>query len=213
MGPRQRRHPARPAGAYSVTHVVALDRNRALSASADHTLRQWDLASGDTLRVLQGHSAGVGQMVALELMAETCPTAYLVIDETYREAAYADNPVAETALGLGRKVVSVASLSKCHGAPGLRIGWAITRCAALHQQLAVAKFNTIVSCPRVEEALALRLFEHCVPILAERRVLLDAGLQQTAAWVRANADYVEYARVPARSAVFASGTPPLMMTP
>jgi hypothetical protein len=30
----------------------------------------------------------------------------------------------------------------------------------------------------VEEALALRLFEHCAAILAERRVLLDAGLQR-----------------------------------
>jgi aspartate/methionine/tyrosine aminotransferase len=130
----------------------------------------------------------------LELMAEICPDACLLIDETYREAAYADDPVAETALALGRKVVSVASLSKCHGAPGLRIGWAITRNAALRQQVVVAKFNTIVSCPRVEEALALRLFEHCAPVLAERRVLLDAGLQQTAAWVRANADYVEWVR-------------------
>jgi aspartate/methionine/tyrosine aminotransferase len=130
----------------------------------------------------------------LELMAEICPDAYLLIDETYRGAAYANNPVAETALALGRKVVSVASLSKCHGAPGLRIGWAITSNAALRRQLMVAKFNTIVSCPRVEEALALRLFEHCAPILAERRGLLDAGLQRTAAWVRANTDYVEWVR-------------------
>jgi aspartate/methionine/tyrosine aminotransferase len=151
---------------------------------------------------------------ALDLMAEICPDAYLLIDETYREAAYADDPVAETALALGRRVVSVASLSKCHGAPGLRIGWGITRDAALRRQLVVAKFNTIVSCPRVEEALALRLFKQRAPILAERRVLLDAGLQRAAAWMRASADHIEWVpRMPARSAVFASGTPPLMMTP
>lgn len=130
----------------------------------------------------------------LGLMAEICPDAYLLVDETYREAAYADDPVAETALTLGRNVVSVASLSKCHGAPGLRIGWAITRDAALYRQLVLGKFNTIVSCPRVDEALALRLFERRAPILAERRVLLDAGLQRTAAWVRANANHVEWVR-------------------
>ena len=45
------------------------------------------------------------------------------------------------------KVISVASLSKCHGAPGLRIGWAITRDAELRRQLVVGKFNTIVSGP------------------------------------------------------------------
>jgi len=35
---------------------VALDRERALSASSDTTLRLWDLATGDTVRVLKGHS-------------------------------------------------------------------------------------------------------------------------------------------------------------
>ena len=62
----------------------------------------------------------------LALMQEISPDAYLLVDETYRDATYADDPVAETALALGPKVISVASLSKCHGAPGLRIGWAIT---------------------------------------------------------------------------------------
>ena len=128
------------------------------------------------------------------LTQKICPGAYLLVDETYREAASANDPVAETALALGAKVISVASLSKCHGAPGLRIGWAITRDPDLRRQLVVAKFNTIVSCPRVNEALALNLIERRAPVLGERRVLLDAGLQRTAAWVRANGDYVEWVR-------------------
>ncbi|MBO0739591.1 MAG: pyridoxal phosphate-dependent aminotransferase [Alphaproteobacteria bacterium] len=131
---------------------------------------------------------------SVQLMQEICPDAYLLVDETYRAAAYADELIAETALALSPKVVSVASLSKCHGAPGLRIGWAITADAALRRQMVVAKFNTIVSCPRVDEALALKLFERRAPILAERRVLLDEGLQRTAAWVRTNSDYVEWVR-------------------
>ena len=130
----------------------------------------------------------------LLLMQEISPDAYLLVDETYRDAAYADDPIAETVLALGPKVISVASLSKFHGAPGLRIGWAITRDAELRRQLVLGKFNTIVSCPRIDEALALKLFERRAPILAERRVLLDAGLQRTAAWVRANANYVEWVR-------------------
>ena len=48
-----------------VTHVVALDGERALSASYDDTLRLWDLATGDTLRVLAGHSGWVTHVVAL----------------------------------------------------------------------------------------------------------------------------------------------------
>jgi aspartate/methionine/tyrosine aminotransferase len=130
----------------------------------------------------------------LHRMQEICPTAYLLVDETYREAAYANEQITETALALSAKVISIASLSKCHGAPGLRLGWALTRDAALRQQLVVAKFNTIISCPRVDEALALRLFERRAGILAERRVLLDAGLQRTASWVRVNADRIEWVR-------------------
>jgi hypothetical protein len=34
-------------------------------------------------------------------MAEICPEAYLLVDETYREAAYADDPIAKSALALG----------------------------------------------------------------------------------------------------------------
>ena len=79
----------------------------------------------------------------MQLMQEICPEAYLLIDETYREAAYADDPIAESALALGPKVISVASLSKCHGAPGLRIGWAITRAADLSRQLVVGKFKRL----------------------------------------------------------------------
>ena len=75
-----------------------------------------------------------------------------------------------------------------------RIGWAITRDAELRRQLVVGKFNTIVSCPHVDEVLALELFERRAPILGERRVLLDAGRQRTAAWVRANDNYVEWVR-------------------
>ena len=70
----------------------------------------------------------------------------------------------------------------------------MTRDPDLRRQLVVAKFNTIVSCPRVDEALALKLIERRAPVLGERRVLLDAGMQRTAAWVRANSDFVEWVR-------------------
>jgi aspartate/methionine/tyrosine aminotransferase len=128
----------------------------------------------------------------LRLIEEICPKAYLLVDETYREAAYRDDPIAESAVALDSKVISVGSLSKCHGAPGLRLGWAITRNPELSRQLITGKFNTVVSCSAVDEALALKVFERRASIIAERRVQLDAGLQRTAAWVRANSDFVEW---------------------
>ncbi len=130
----------------------------------------------------------------LWLVEETCPEAHLLVDETYRTAAYGDDPIADSAIALGPKVVSVASLSKCDGAPGLRLGWAITRDPGLRQQLITGKFNMVVSSSAVDEALALKVFECRAAISAERRVHLDAGLQRTAAWVRANNDLVDWVR-------------------
>jgi len=127
-------------------------------------------------------------------MAEVCPDAYLMVDETYRTATYGDDPVAETAVGLGPKVVTVASLSKCHGAAGLRIGWIVSTDADLVGQLVTAKFNTVVSASPVTEALALRVFEREDEILAVRRPLLEEGLAITEEWVRANGDAVEWIR-------------------
>jgi WD40 repeat protein len=49
-----------------VTHVVALDRDRALSGSWDGALHLWDLATGATLSVMEGHSNVVTHMVALD---------------------------------------------------------------------------------------------------------------------------------------------------
>jgi aspartate/methionine/tyrosine aminotransferase len=130
----------------------------------------------------------------LALMTEICPQAYLLVDETYREAAYGSAPTAASAVTLGPRVVSVASLSKCHGAPGLRLGWAITRDPALCGQLVLGKFNTVASCSPIDEALALTVLEQRDRIIGDRREQLAAGLAMTARWVAENADFVDWIR-------------------
>src|SRR5262249_28052193 len=81
----------------------------------------------------------------LSTMAARCPQAFLLVDETYRLAVYGDrNPVPSAAL-LGGQVIVTGSLSKCHGAPGLRVGWAIARNRSLREQLILGKFNTVIA--------------------------------------------------------------------
>jgi aspartate/methionine/tyrosine aminotransferase len=130
----------------------------------------------------------------VEAMSEVCPDAYLMVDETYRTATYGEDAVAETAVGLGAKVVSVASLSKCHGAAGLRIGWIVSTDAALVDQLITAKFNTVVSASPVTEALAVQVFEREDRILGERRSWLEENLLITEDWVKAHSEVVEWIR-------------------
>jgi len=128
------------------------------------------------------------------MLAEHAPEAYLLVDETYRDASYGDTPAATSALELGARVVSTASLSKCHGAPGLRIGWAITRDAALRQQLVTAKFNTTIACGNLDEALALKLLCRSGPLLAERSAHLARNLAITERWVANEAELVDWVR-------------------
>lgn len=128
----------------------------------------------------------------LAVMARRCPEAILIVDETYREATYGDRPAAGTAVHLGPRVVSVASLSKCHGAPGLRIGWAITRDASVREALILGKFNTVISCSPLDEALALRVLERQETVLADRRTRLAEGLAITARWIERERDRVQW---------------------
>jgi aspartate/methionine/tyrosine aminotransferase len=131
----------------------------------------------------------------LGMMEEICPDAYLLVDETYRAAAFGDDAaVSPSAIALSTRVISTASLSKCHGAPGLRLGWAITRDPALRKQLVLGKFNTVISCSPVDEALALKVFENSDRFVGERRKLRTEGLAITADWVRENNGFVDWLR-------------------
>jgi aspartate/methionine/tyrosine aminotransferase len=183
----------------AVVRVLNVDFDNGYQPDADALARQ--LSPGTKLVSLATPQNPSGVAIPrrilqaiLDVMRERCPYAYLVVDETYREAAYGDDAVAATALTLGPRVISTASLSKCHGAPGLRIGWAITRDTALRDEMVRAKFGTVLSCSQVDEALALRVLERRDTILAARRARLAEGLARTAAWVAAHADLVEWVR-------------------
>ncbi|HEV2676897.1 MAG TPA: pyridoxal phosphate-dependent aminotransferase [Aliidongia sp.] len=130
----------------------------------------------------------------LDLMSATCPEAHLLVDETYREAAYGQDPVAPGMAALSPKIISTASLSKAHGGPGLRLGWAITRDPALREQLILGKFNTVICCSPVDEALAKMLLGRSEQIISDRRQRLADGLTRTAAWIERHARFVEWVR-------------------
>ncbi|HKE20570.1 MAG TPA: pyridoxal phosphate-dependent aminotransferase, partial [Kofleriaceae bacterium] len=128
------------------------------------------------------------------LMGETCPEAYLLLDATYRDAAYGDDPVADSYIGLSSRIISTASLSKCHGAPGLRLGWAITRDPSLRDDLVVGKFNTVISCSPVDEFLSRKVLEQRDAILGERRRRLAGAVAAVERWVGENGRLIEWVR-------------------
>jgi aspartate/methionine/tyrosine aminotransferase len=130
----------------------------------------------------------------LSAMSTHCPEAVLLVDETYRCAVYGDDPIAPSAASMSPRVVVTGSLSKCHGAPGVRVGWAITRDAQLREQLVLGKFGTVIANSAVDEMLALRVLQRADEIIGARRLRLGAGLARTTAWAERHAALIEWVR-------------------
>lgn len=81
--------------------------------------------------------------------------AVLLVDETYGDLTHGERlPVAAT---LGPRVVSVASMSKAYGLPGLRVGWALTTDPSLQETLLAAKEQTVICGPTIDEHVAGRV--------------------------------------------------------
>lgn len=118
--------------------------------------------------------------------------AVLLVDETYRDLTHTGEriPLAAT---LSPNVVTVSSMSKAYGLPGLRIGWAITTDPEIGETLLAAKEQMLICGSTIDEHIAGRVLADrkrvLPPILADLRQRLDvveqwmAG-QDTFEWIR-----------------------------
>lgn len=130
----------------------------------------------------------------LELMRMKAPAAYLFIDETYRDATYGDEPAPQSAAVLDDTVITGGSVSKAHGAPGLRVGWLTVRDPALRERLTTAKMNIVISGSPLDETLAAAILDNREMILSVRRGLLATGLAKVAAWVNDQKGSVDWVK-------------------
>jgi hypothetical protein len=129
----------------------------------------------------------------VEAVQAKAPEAFLVVDETYRDATYDGNAIPSVA-AFSDRIITVSSISKAHGAPGLRIGWLTTHSADLYERLTFAKLNTVISGSVVDEALAEILFNKLDVILTDRRSVLSEALHLLSHWVSDHSHLVEWVR-------------------
>jgi aspartate/methionine/tyrosine aminotransferase len=120
----------------------------------------------------------------LAAVADRAPDAVVLVDETYRESTYGDAPVPRSAAAMSPRIVTCASMSKAHGAPGLRLGWLTTMDTRLYEQLREAKFVTTVACSSVDEFLGIRVLRRAREILASRAHRLRRALDELLDWTR-----------------------------
>jgi aspartate/methionine/tyrosine aminotransferase len=131
---------------------------------------------------------------AISLIQQKSPRAYILIDETYREATYGDNQAALSMAGFSERVLTTTSLSKCHGAPGIRLGWLTCNDGELLEQLTLAKMNTVISCSVLDEMVGLHILKNSQTILNERKTSLQKGVTIVENWIQENTEFVEWVR-------------------
>jgi aspartate/methionine/tyrosine aminotransferase len=116
--------------------------------------------------------------------------AVLLVDETYRDLTHTSPlPIAAT---LSPRAISVSSMSKAYGLPGLRVGWAVCRDPQLAETLLAAKEQMFICGATLDEAIASRVLTDreriLPPILTDVRARLGivrewmAG-QDTFEWI------------------------------
>jgi aspartate/methionine/tyrosine aminotransferase len=104
----------------------------------------------------------------------------LLFDETYRELAF--DAKLPTAASLSPNAVSVSSLSKSYGFPGLRIGWIAADPSLLDSFLA-AKEQINICNSVVDEALACAVLDRRESILSEGKAHVKANYEVLTDWL------------------------------
>jgi aspartate/methionine/tyrosine aminotransferase len=106
---------------------------------------------------------------------------HVLVDETYRDMAFV--PPAPVAATLSARAISVGSLSKSYGVPGIRVGWIMTRDPALLHRFLCAKEQIGICGSVVDEAIAERVYSQTDAWLAASAPRLAAAFAQVQAWI------------------------------
>jgi len=133
-------------------------------------------------------AADLKRLVGLAEQAD----AVLLVDETYRDLTHTGDRT-PLAASLSPNVVSVSSMSKSYGLPGIRIGWMVCTDPELREQLLAAKEQILICGSTIDEHIAGQVLSNrsriLGPILGDvraRLAIVDAWMsdQDTFEWIR-----------------------------
>lgn len=111
---------------------------------------------------------------------------YLLVDETYREMNFrGQTPIAAS---LSPRCISVASLSKSYGLPGIRIGWIMTRDPELQELFLAAKEQIGICNSIVDEEIADHVLANREKILQPISERSRQAFEEVKAWMAAQTD-------------------------
>lgn len=118
----------------------------------------------------------------------------LLVDETYRDmqALGPNGELPPLAATFGNDVISVSSMSKTYGMPGIRIGWIVCRDERLMKRLLAAKEQTVICGSAVDEKLAYLALSKRAELLPSILSDIETRRNIVKEWVERNSDIVEW---------------------
>lgn len=115
---------------------------------------------------------------------------YLLVDETYRDMSFSTPP--PYAAALSPNAISISSMSKSYGLPGIRIGWLLTRDEALLETFLAAKEQIFICNSVVDEKIAeyfLSKKEEFFPTIKKH---IRENFETVKSWIEPN-EWLEWA--------------------
>lgn len=127
-----------------------------------------------------GTMIDLGTMRAVVDVAERAGC-FVLFDETYRDLTLGEPlPLAAT---LSPRAISVSSLSKAFGVPGIRIGWVINRDPELLTLFLAAKEQMGICGSAIDEYVGYQLLVKRPEVLASNQRLLARRLEIVRSWI------------------------------
>jgi aspartate/methionine/tyrosine aminotransferase len=136
-----------------------------------------------------------GASISLEQQEElieivTDAGAYLIWDAAFAEMTYETSPLPPPHY---ERCVSMGTLSKAYGLPGLRVGWCVAPADVLAQCERLRDYVSLHLSPLVE-LIARRALEKADVLLNIRRAQLRANLAILASWIERQRGSVEWTK-------------------
>lgn len=115
---------------------------------------------------------------------------FLLFDETYRHMAFGDK-ILPPAASLSENAISISSMSKCYGLPGIRTGWLATKNQCLLDKVLAIREQISISNNALSEEIATLVLRQKDEFLANARERIEKNRAVVAAWMQ-NQDAFEW---------------------
>jgi aspartate/methionine/tyrosine aminotransferase len=114
---------------------------------------------------------------------------YLLVDETYRDLSFGN--FVSLAASLSKNVISVSSVSKAFGLPGIRIGWTITKNKELNELFLAAKEQIFLCNSVIDEEIAFQFLSQKDQFMPSINQKVASHLNVVENWIKNNS-YLEW---------------------